>query len=73
MPTLLTDLKPYFRRKDGDGHTYYVPADQVKDFDAWLKLDTESDEFYAHPGFDHFSLGKSDYDLKLWIDPHNLK
>jgi hypothetical protein len=67
------DLECYYYRADGDGHDYFVPCEIIKEFDAWIDLDPESDEFYDHPGYDHLSLGKSFYDIKMWIHPDNLK
>jgi len=67
-------LKPYFFRTDEDGHDFFVPIDIILEFDAWLELKEEgSDEFYDHPGFHHLSHGGSFDDIKLFINPNDLK
>lgn len=48
-------LKPYFYRRS-DGHEFLVPKEEIGEFDKWIELDTESDEFYDHSGFDHYMV-----------------
>lgn len=60
-------LKPYFYRRF-DGHEFFVPKDEIKEFDKWAELDTESDEFYEHEGFDHYmvdDIGETEIFIKI--------
>lgn len=67
------NLEAYYFRTDDSGHEYFVPCELIKEVDEWLALDVTSDEFYEHPGFDHLALGRSWSDIKLWINPNDLK
>lgn len=35
----------YTFREDADGHSYLLPVEKVKEFEAWLALDPESEDF----------------------------
>lgn len=48
-------LKPYFYRRF-EFHEFLVPKEEIEEFDKWAELDTESDEFYEHEGFDHYMV-----------------
>ena len=49
-------FKPHFYRKDDSAHEFLVPKEEIEEFDKWIELDTESDEFYEHPGFDQYMI-----------------
>lgn len=68
----MMNLRPYYYRTDGDGHEYFVPVEDIEEFDEWLELDADSDEFYNHPGFDRYNYGGSFYDVKLYIHVNDL-
>lgn len=62
-----TVLLPYYLRSDGEGHEFLVPVHLIEQFDHWVTLDTESDEFYDHPGFNEFMIGGYLGDTMLWV------
>jgi len=61
-----TVLLPYYLRSN-DGHEFLVPIHLIEQFDHWVSLDTESDEFYDHPGFDEYMIGGYLGDTVLWV------
>lgn len=69
----MENLKAFYYRQDDNGHDYFVPVDEIEEFDSWRELDTTTDEFYDHPGFEHLMFGGWCGDIKLFINPEDLK
>lgn len=75
-------LKPYVRRNDESGHTYFIPEDERQEFDELsAKIDRVAeyeDEWYDlidvfESRYARFRLGGSDHDIVFYINPDNLK
>lgn len=43
--TWLKKIQGYCIKRDNDGHSYLVPDKDAEDFDKWLALECESDDF----------------------------